>query len=381
MNLKTIPMAIVSLAICVLIVVNLCVPIMSPNSDDSDWMYDDYRVIENVESVDGNLEIVTVGGTDYIHAKGVGSGTITYSNGDVESITVDKAILDVFFLYGQSNASYRNGDITQVTDKPPIGTTYYFGYEDAYGPPKSLNSTGFDVSLCDMYTLYDDTGTLRVGGILPSFSYNYYEITGHKLYLIDGAIGGKSITTFDPPSGQLWTYGDSILTAGLGELDSDLYDYSCKYYMWIQGESDTNMNINTYKTRFMEMHTALLSGDMAGVHFQKCFMSKVREKNGVNSSAAQLQLADEHPNTIEIVSTDADSFTVENGLMGSDDLHYSQKGNNIIGERFGVAIGETVNPSYKYDDAVNNIISIVPIILIVSLVIASVSIFFVKRRG
>lgn len=381
MNIKSKITALISLIVCIVVVMGICIPILSSttNDDDPGWMYDDYKSIEGVEIAEGSLEMITVGSNTYIHAKDVGEGTITYSNGDVENITVKKAKLDVIYLYGQSNASYRNGNISEVDSQPPMGTTYFYGYEDAYGPSAALNNTGFDISDCDMYSLYDSDGVLRVGGILPSFSYNYNKITDHKVYLIDGAIGNKSILTFDPPSGFMWTYGESILDAGLSEIDTTLYDYSCKYYMWIQGEADSGRDIDVYKERFMEMHTALLDGEMSGIYFQKCFMSKVRESNGVNSSIAQLQLAEEHPNTIEIVS-DVDSFTVANGLMGSDNLHYSQKGNNIVGERFGVALGEAENPTYELKSTMDDIIGIIPIILISALILTFVTGGFLKNK-
>lgn len=379
MNMKIVGLSVASFVV-VTIIAMVIIPFSSPGSVEDGWHYDDYRSAENVSSASGSLEIVTIDGTDYLHAKNVGSGTITYTDSSVESVTVKKATLDVFFLYGQSNASYRNGDITKVDDAPGYGVAYYFGYADAYGPSAALNDTGFDVDECDMYSLYDSSGTLRVGGILPDLAYEYHQITGHKIYLIDGAVGNKSILTFDPPSGFMWTYGDSILTAGLAEIDTDLYDYTCKYYMWIQGEADSSRDVAVYKSQFMEMHEALLNGDMAGVHFQKCFISKVRAANGVNSSVAQLELAEEHPDTISIVSTAADSFTVSNGLMGSDDLHYSQLGNNIIGTEFGRALGATINPGAAELSKFSDLMAAIPALVIVAL-IASIAVVVIRSRA
>lgn len=356
----------------------MIIPITNPSAADNGWYYDDYRSAEDVASASGAIELVTVGDKSYLHASDVGSGTITYDDGSTETVDVKKAILDVFFLYGQSNAAGRNGDPSKVDNYPDLGTTYYFGYEDEFGPPASLNNTGFDVSLCDMYSLYDSSGDPRVAGLLPDFSYEYQKITGHKVYVINGAVGNKSILTFDPPSGFMWTYGDSILTAGLAEIDTNLYDYSCKYYMWIQGEADSSRPVATYKTQFLEMHEAMMDGDMAGVHFEKCFISKVRAANGENSSTAQIELAEEYSSII-MATTMADSFTIANGLMGSDDLHYSQLGYDRIGIAFAESIGAVVNPAAAQMEKYSELLSAIPIMVIVALLIAVVPLVFRGR--
>lgn len=371
----------VGVMITVVLVAAVIVPITNPSAADADeWYYDDYKAMDSVSSVSGALELVTVGDTEYVHANGVGTGTITYDDGDTDTVTVSKAVLDVFFLYGQSNAAGRNGDTSEVDKYPELGTTYYFGYADAYGPSAALNSTGFDVSQCDMYSLYDSSGDPRVAGLLPDFSYEYQQITGHKVYLINGAIGNKSVLTFDPPSGFMWTYGDSILTAGLAEIDTTLYDYSCKYYMWIQGEADSGRDVDVYKAQFLEMHDAMLAGDMAGVEFEKCFISKVRAANGANSSVAQIELAEEYPETIIMASTASDSFTIANGLMGSDDLHYSQLGNNIIAVAFADSIGAVVDPTAAQLNKYSELLSAIPLMIIIAMV-ASVAVIVLKSRA
>lgn len=372
----------VTIAIFVVVVLVACiiVPISNPSEDYDTWYYDDYRSLESVSSASGSLELVDIGGTSYVHASNVGNGQITYSDGSTDIVNVQKAKLDVFFLYGQSNAAGRNSDPSKVDHYPELGTTYYFGYSDAFGPDASLNNSGFDVSLCDMYSLYDSSGAPRVAGLLPDFSYEYQKITGHKVYVINGAVGNKSILAFGPPNGFMWEYGDSILTAGLAEIDTDLYDYSCKYYMWIQGEGDSGRDIAVYKDKFLVMHNSMLDGQMAGVHFEKCFISKVRAENGQNSSIAQIELADENPNTIVMATTVSDSFTVSNGLMGADNLHYSQSGYDLIGTAFAESIGEVVNPTSAVMEKYSDLIGAIPIMIFAALLLL-VAVVVVKKQS
>lgn len=370
----------VGIIVIVVLVACIIVPFSNPSEDYDTWYYDDYRALESVSSVSGSLEIVEIDGTSYVHASDVGAGQITYSDGSTDAVDVQKAKLDVFFLYGQSNAAGRNSDPSKVDHYPELGTTYYFGYSDAFGPDASLNNTGFDVSLCDMYSLYDSSGDPRVAGLLPDFSYEYQKITGHKVYVINGAVGNKSILTFDPPSGFMWTYGSSILNAGLAEIDTDLYDYSCKYYMWIQGEADGARDVSVYKSQFLEMHDAMLDGQMAGVHFEKCFISKVRAENGQNSSIAQIELADENPKTIVMATTISDSFTVSNGLMGADNLHYSQSGYDLIGTAFAESIGEVVNPTSAVMEKYSELIGAIPFMIFAALLLL-VAVVVIKKQS
>jgi hypothetical protein len=92
----------------------------------------------------------------------------------------------------------------------------------------------------------------------------------------------------------------------------------------------------------MEIHRSLLGiGDarFSPYDFNHEFISKVRSTEGVNSSIAQIQLAEKYK-TIHLASTTSDSFSIDDRTMLDDGLHYSQLGNNIIGIELGEFIGE-----------------------------------------
>lgn len=329
--------------IAIILLGALFVPILSaytPDTYELGWCYDDYEPAVNVESVTGALELVTIDGTEYLHANAVGDATITYEDGNVESLEVSKAPLDLIFMYGQSNAAYRNADPTTASPVPELGTAYYYGLEDRSGPTAAENNTGMDLDDCAFWTMLDSDGDLRIGDKAPAFSATYNNITGHKVYWVCGAIGNKAMSTFLPTSGFMWTYGQSVLTAAIALVDTDLFDLNVSYYLWVQGEANATSAVSSYKSQFLTMHEAMLDGDM-GVAFDGCFISIVREENGGNAATAQRELCEEY-STIHLGADIADTFTVANGMMGSDDLHYSQLGNNAIGAALGNSVGDYV---------------------------------------
>lgn len=340
--MKTIKI-IVGIVLTVILLGSLFVPLLdsyTPNESPKGWVYDDYKVAENVASVSGALEIVEIDGTDYLHASDVGTATITYSGGDTESITVSKAPLDLIFMYGQSNAAYRNAVPSEANPIPKLGTAYYYGLEDRSGPTAAENNTGMDLDDCDFWTMLDDDGVCRIGDKAPSFSATYYEITGHKVYWVCGAVGNKGMSQFLPTTGFMWTYGKDVLTNAIALVDLDKFDLNVSYYLWCQGEANASSSVSSYKTQYLTMHNAILNGGL-GHTFLGGFISIVRDANGGNAAIAQRELCEE-VSTIHLGADIANTFTVANGMMGSDDLHYSQKGNNAIGKTLGESVGDYV---------------------------------------
>lgn len=346
--------------IAVVMICAVVIPILQEDGAIRYWQYDDYRTADPGDTVDGNVfEIVTVGGTDYIHAKAVGKGTI---NG--ETVTVSKAKLDLVFMCGQSNASYLGYDPAKADPVPELGTAYYFGTEDTYA--------GFreDMSQCTWWTMLDENGDLRIGDKAPSYCATFTEKTGHKTYWVCGAVGGRGITYFMPPDGVVWTYMCDMLTAALALVDTSLFDLETNYYLWIQGESNTSTDIDTYKNKFLSMHDALLDGDCAGVKFKGCIIALPRQSDAVNSSQAQRELASQY-STIRIATDAADGFTIDNGLMSKDDLHYSQLGDNIIGKDLGAYVANLVIGSTPQGTA-TMILYIVPVMMAIGVMLAFV---------
>lgn len=382
MNIEKIMRSLVPVSVIVIVLVGgIIIPIIDTVQTKPDyWQYDDYKEISSNVDVDGDIfEIISIGNKQYIHAKDVGIGTI-----DGKQTEVRKAILDMAFITGQSNAAYWNPDPDTAAPVPKLGTSYYFGLEDQAGAKSGQSSTGgMDIANSTFWSMLDENGELRIGNKGPAYAAEYYEKTGHKVYWVCGAIGNKHIAQFLPAPEQgidniMWVYMGNILNAAIAAVDTDHYTLSENYYMWCQGEANQTISISSYEYYFMKMHNALLEGKCAGVHFKGCVISEIREQNGGNAVEAQRYLADKY-STIYMGTQATQTFTVANGLMGPDDLHYSQLGNNIIGSDLGKFIGKLVMPYENENTLVKPILSAVPIILIGGL-IATIAAYFVSTR-
>ena len=331
------------------------------------WHYDDYREIPGATSADGSLELVTVDSIQYVHAKDLGIGHYTV-NGSTEKVTVLKSDLDLFLMTGQSNACHCITYKSQITNVPPMGTAYYYGSADSYS---ELDSTA------TFHPMRLSTGVLAVGDKAPVFCSDYYNITGHKTYFVCGAIGGQNIFTFDPENGSTWEYMKTTVNNAINAVNSSYFNIHVKGYMWIQGEADENTSITSYETAFMKMHKAILAGDL-GVKFDHCFISKIRGDG--NAAKAQIELAAEYPDTITLSTTAADSFTIENGTMHTDDLHYLQLGDDIIGADLAESVGSYYNAERVADIPVWQIINVIPLILAAVLLAGIVGSYFIKKK-
>lgn len=355
--------AVISVTV-VLVLTGVLIPVLSSDDDTAGWTYDDYRQCDPEDSATGSLERVDVGDVPYIHAKATGKGTITHNGTSIEH-TVGKARLDLIFIFGQSNAAYRNADPSAVDPKPLLGTGYYFGFSDRYAALPSENNTGMAWQNATFWSMYDD-GILRIGDKAPALTYEYNRLTGHKVYIVDGAIGGRSITDFMPESSLVWAYGKNVLERALSLVDPDLFDLRVGPYVWVQGEADGNMSVSGYYYKFLTMHHAIQTGKL-GIPLETAYISLMPPKYP-NSREAQERLAETNPSIV--IATDlAETFTVENGLLASDNTHYTQAGNNLIGKALGTVIGED-SGLVKHTDRSLIILGAIPLIILAGLALA-----------
>lgn len=350
---------IVLASVAIILLGTLLVPAISPKSTEKDWTYDDYRPVSDygTTEVGGAFEVVNISGTDYIHAKTTGPGTIGSKTYDV-----DKADLDLILIWGQSNASYRNAVVSEAIN-PGLNAGYYFGQDDQLGSAAGEGET--DPATCDFYTLVDDDGALRIGDMGPALAKAYHEKTGHKAYLVNAAIGNKWILLFIPYE-QMWTYCDNIVSAAINAVDLSKFDLHLVGYVWSQGEANASNSVLDYKTWFMMSYNSMASGVLSGHVFDKVFIIETKPQDGGNATIAQRELAAEYDG-VYMGSTAPESFTVENGLMGTDGLHYSQLGKNIIGTQVGGVIGDTVSPpTTDY----SSLLYTIPVVILAALLIA-----------
>ncbi|QIB68948.1 hypothetical protein Ami103574_06260 [Aminipila butyrica] len=251
--------------------------------------------------------------------------TITASDGSQEEKLVItrtiKAPLDIYLITGQSNASYYYAEPEMATVTKP-GTAYH--YSELVG----------GMEICPMN---DKDGAMQRGNLEAAMSRTLYDLTGKKVLLINAGVSGRKIETFLPGTGDSYRYIDQVWQNIQRYLHDETYlshyEPRIKSYIWAQGESDVNTAVSIYKADYIKLHQLLTSPDYG---FQYGFIIKVRSIYA-QSAEAQEELADENAD-IAIATRSADKFSVENGKMRFDDLHYSQIGDNLLGEETAKAM-------------------------------------------
>lgn len=166
-----------------------------------------------------------------------------------------------------------------------------------------------------------------------------YELTGEKILMVNAGVSGRKMETFIPYDAQSYQYISKVWQIIQRYINDEEfvknYELKLRSYIWAQGESDTNTDIDFYKNAYMKLHQTLVSDEYG---FDYGFIIKVRSIYK-NAAEAQEQLASENSD-IAIATRSADHFSVENGKMRFDDLHYSQIGDNLLGEETARSISK-----------------------------------------
>lgn len=311
----------VTAIVSICLVVGAFVPILTALDTPKDIEYDDYIELHStVSDITGSLELIEKDGIKYAHAKELGSGTIYYTNGMIDEYVVNKANLDVFLFAGQSNIAYRWYPEKDTINPPnpvcSIGTAYYFGTSVPY-------HTGIELNECSIHDITEYSG---IGRLEMPFSAEYYKLTGHKVLTINSAVGGKSVTNYQPGATMYVRTVDAWELA-LSMVDRSVFNVSIGGLIWCQGEADTYETIDWYKTRFNAMFDAFKTLDEP---ITKCYIDLIRPIRGMNSYLAQIELSEENDD-IYLATDISSTFTIENGCLFYDDVHYTQKGQNLIG--------------------------------------------------
>lgn len=272
----------------------------------------DVAVVDNL----GNVKVVGVSDEGAV---------ITATDGNKsEELVITKTIrapLDIYMITGQSNASYYYAEPQLATVTKP-GTAYH--YSELIGGEQ----------ICPMN---NKDGSMARGNIEASLGKQLYELTGEKLLMVNAGVSGQKVDTFVPNDGSSYQHMEYVWSVIQKHLDEDEFqkhfEPRLKSYIWVQGESDGTTDINSYKENYMKMHQ-VLTGDEYGFQYGFIILTKSKFTGSYN---AQQQLADENTD-IAIATKSAESFTVENGKMRFDDLHYSQIGDNLLGEETAKSI-------------------------------------------
>ena len=282
--------------------------------------------------------------------------------------------IDVYIITGQSNSGYFNYNVSVANEElPHIGQdkAYYYGTSSMppqYGLPPSTITPDPTYASYDIYDMVDSSGNFIIGGNEAPFASKYVNETGRRVALINTGIGGQSITDMQP--GQVGnTYNQEVISHAYADLEAKGFKINACALLFFQGETDANMSISEYKAYFKTMLASYL--EESGC--KSCIISQVRPYNAPNPAEAQEELAKELSN-VYMGSTASSTFTIENGRMLSDNVHYSQYGKDIIGPQLAETAISVEFPTAHMMEKLSPILSVIPVIIIAVLLLGAVAI-------
>lgn len=282
----------------------------------------------------------------------------------------DSDTLHIFVLAGQSNAAYSDmpvrcnaEDVNDVLDAPSHDL-YYYGTEEtpiqngtyvSTNTPPSYDTTFESYSIWSMYR----DGSWAIGGEEPTLAKYASEKLGSDILVINTGVNGQTVAQLLPTATN-GIYAKNVIDHALDSLDREKYpNIEFSGMVWIQGESD-NYN-GTPIDDYIEDFNTIKSWYSKEYGIDRFYISKIRPYFGSNATEAQQIIADTSNNVL--ITDIAQGFTVENGLMTSDNLHYSQDGRNSV----GTAVSELINPVANEEI---RILSIIPVFVIIALILA-----------
>lgn len=313
-----------------------------------DWIDYDTGTILGTE---GPIEIVN----GKIHAIGVGNAHIVKQDGSIYRIKIVPAHADLILMNGQSNAAYykADGDLPdaadlQKTPSPALGKAFYFGSETRMPYRETDNVSTFGI-----YDFVDPAGAVRVGDKGPGFCKEYTEITGKKALWVSLGIPSKRIAAWDQPNGSAWTQDICIMDAFNAKLKDTGFIIDRTIVIWSQGESDYlhNTGYAHYISAFQQLHDAAPSAWGHSIDAWYLLEGRTEKVGWVNQAFEQL--ATDMPDVnIATLAVLVDSFSVANGFMEPDNLHYSQLGDNALanGAARSIAGAKGIAPVYLIQD-------------------------------
>lgn len=274
--------------------------------------------------------------------------------------------LEVLVIAGQSNAAYGgfvNPTLVNQEIPKPSTNVYYYGTDTKpiwYGYP---NNPTYDTTF-ESYDIHSmiNNGSWSIGGYEPGIAYAISEKSNCDVLVINVGISSATIQ-FLQPDDTGGTYVKNVINDALSKVNSK-YKIDKVGYMWLQGESNYNTNVDTYISYFDTINDWYHSQG-----FDTCYMVQTRPYNGGNASVAQLQICKTNYSVV-LASTAPDTFTVDNGMMVSDNLHYSQKGRDVICND----VASQLQVSYHFDSQGTNLLVVIPFVVIAALLVAVVRI-------
>lgn len=290
----------------------------------------------------------------------------------IDSASIDgEESLDVVILAGQSNAAYTTGtprvDPAVVNEEIPLPSTncYYFGTESR----PVYHSTNLES--CKIWSMVNN-GSWHIGGEEAPIAYEISKKTQDDVLIINTAIPGQPIADLTP-TGEYGARIIATLDKALAMIPSHYNQIRCGW-VWIQGEADKTTSLDDYVDSFHQIQ------DMyASYGFDKCYLVQTRPSDSGNATDAQNWLVKNDPDVI-MSSTAPAGFSASDGtLVLGNEIHYTQKGRDIVGLDVGQAISKNLDTHFR-DSPAPEILKIIPAIIILALVVFSAGAMIYKRN-
>ena len=261
--------------------------------------------------------------------------------------------LAVVVIEGQSNAAYDEIGIDLMNDEVPIpeNKVYYYGTKSSPIQPGSTGNLHYDITF-KSYGIHSmiSGNKWKVGLSDAIIAYEIQKKYDMDVLIINTGIAGSSIQ-YLLPEDEGGQYIIDVVTHALQDANK-IEKVKKTGFVWIQGEADNSTPVNTYVYRFngiMKMNQDL------GFDY-----GYIVETAYGNAATAQNKICNSNPNMI-MSCTATKTFTVENGLLEDDGVHYTAQGRYIV--------GMDVSEKIKVDVDFNNLLFLIPTVLILAVIV------------
>jgi hypothetical protein len=223
-------------------------------------------------------------------ASGCGRALVTLQNGTTYGVKVVAAPISLLLIVGQSNAEGRVSKSQNiptyqkqwiVNEEGQVYSTYAPAtaemYEEVgwYGQtakalsisnakvfiPGSLTNNSYDKIYKHTNNLTNAEGATGKSGIDSALAYEWHKLTGEKVWILNAAHRGSSITSWQPGDSktdnnfwqavELYKSAEKLLSK---EIAAGHYTLSRKGVFWLQGEQDKTMSASKYLDYFKKMN-------------------------------------------------------------------------------------------------------------------------------
>lgn len=288
--------------------------------------------------------------------------------------------LEVYVLAGQSNSAYsikqERCDAEYVNEHvaSPDCDLWYYGTEEmpirngiSSSTPSDYDTTFESYRLWKMYR----DGEWIIGGIEPTLALEISERTDSDVLIINVGVDNQTISRLLPTATQ-GQYVQEVLDHALPLIDREKYS-TVNYcgVVWIQGESD-NVEGTTVES-YVEDFTVLKNW-YAEKGFNQWYMVEVRPLVSDNAGVAQMEIAEQYSD-VHLTNV-ARSFEISNGMINSDDIHYTQKGRCLVGE----TVGDMTPTDHHLRGTSIDLIWILPLLLILGVVTTLITALVYRRE-